>query len=131
MSAPTNRVCHFVIDCSDLDRATEFWTTALYANVVTVNPQSTDIYRKLRLPNSDINILLQQTDDPPKTEKSRMHLDIETEDVDAEVRRLVALGAIKVDHQQTRGWDFWILADPDGNEICVLDATALSAVRPR
>lgn len=49
-----------------------------------------------------------------------MHLDIETDDVPAEVARLEALGAVRWDHQQERGYDFWVLRDLFGNEFCVL-----------
>lgn len=50
-----------------------------------------------------------------------MHLDIETDDQEAEVRRLEALGATRYDHQQECGYDFWVLRDPWGNEFCVLE----------
>jgi len=49
-----------------------------------------------------------------------MHLDLETDDVEAEVRRLEALGAERWDHQTERGFDFWVMRDPWGNEFCVL-----------
>jgi hypothetical protein len=49
-----------------------------------------------------------------------MHLDLETDDIEAEVQRLEALGATRYDHQQERGFDFWVLRDPWGNEFCVL-----------
>ena len=52
--------------------------------------------------------------------KERVHFDIETDDVEAEVQRLEALGATRWDHQQERGYDFWVLRDPWGNEFCVL-----------
>jgi Glyoxalase-like domain len=41
-----------------------------------------------------------------------MHLDLEADDVEAEVRRLEALGAHRWDHQHERGFDFWVLRDP-------------------
>ena len=41
-------------------------------------------------------------------------------DVEAEVQRLEALGATRWDHQQERGFDFWVMRDPWGNEFCVL-----------
>jgi hypothetical protein len=41
-------------------------------------------------------------------------------DVEAEVQRLEAHGATRYDHQQERGFDFWLLRDPWGNEFCVL-----------
>ena len=81
-----------------------------------VNARST---RKLRLPDSAIRILLQKTADE-KTSKERMHLDLETDDVEAEVRRLEALGATRWDHQKERGFDFWVMRDPWLNEFCVL-----------
>jgi hypothetical protein len=49
-----------------------------------------------------------------------MHLDLETDDIEAEVKRLEALGATRYDHQQECGFDFWVLRDPWGNEFCVL-----------
>jgi hypothetical protein len=49
-----------------------------------------------------------------------MHIDLETDNVEAEVERLEALGAVRWDHQQERGFDFWVLHDPWGNEFCVL-----------
>jgi hypothetical protein len=49
-----------------------------------------------------------------------MHLDLETDDIEAEVRRLEALGATRYDHQQERGFDFWVMRDPWGDEFCVL-----------
>jgi hypothetical protein len=64
-------------------------------------------------------VLLQRTDDV-KVSKERMHLDLETDDVEAEVQRLEALGATRHDHQQERGYHFWVLRDPWGNEFCVL-----------
>jgi predicted enzyme related to lactoylglutathione lyase len=114
-----SRVCHFVVDCDDLDRAVAFWSAALDAREERLSEQSRDIYRRLRLPDSEIRILLQRTNDE-KRSKERMHLDIETDDVEAEVRRLEALGATRWDHQQERGYDFWVLRDPWGNEFCVL-----------
>jgi hypothetical protein len=49
-----------------------------------------------------------------------MHIDLETDDVEAEVQRLEALGAVRWDHQLERGFDFWVMRDPWGNEFCVL-----------
>jgi predicted enzyme related to lactoylglutathione lyase len=108
-----------VIDVDDLDRGIAFWSAALDATEEPISETSRHIYRRLRLPDSDIRILLQRTNDT-KLSKERMHLDLETDDVDAEVRRLEALGATRWDHQQERGYDFWVLRDPWGNEFCVL-----------
>lgn len=121
MNAHTSRVAHFVIDVSDLEQGTAFWSAALEAVEESINPESRQVYRRLRLPDSQIRVLLQLTDDP-KMCKERMHLDLETDDVEAEVRRLEALGATRWDHQCERGFDFWVMRDPWGNEFCVLQA---------
>jgi hypothetical protein len=76
----------------------------------------------VRCRNSVLSVLLQRTTDP-KGGKERMHLDLETDDVEAEVRRLEQLGATRYDHQQLRGHDFWVLRDPWLNEFCVLKTT--------
>jgi predicted enzyme related to lactoylglutathione lyase len=114
-----SRLCHFVIDVDDLDQAVTFWSAALDGIEESLSEKSRHIYRRLRLPDADIRVLLQRTDDE-KVSKERMHLDLETDDVEAEVRRLEALGATRWDHQRERGHDFWVMRDPWGNEFCVL-----------
>lgn len=119
MTHHRSRLCHLVIDCDDLDHAVRFWSAALDATEEPLGETSRHIYRRLRLPDSEVRVLLQRTNDT-KTSKERMHLDIETDDVEAEVARLMALGATPWDHQQERGYDFWVMRDPWGNEFCVL-----------
>ena len=119
MTHHRSRLCHFVIDVDDLDTGVAFWSAALDAEEEPLGDDSSRVYRRLRLPDSSVRILLQRTDDP-KTGKERMHLDLETDDVEAEVQRLEALGARRWDHQQERGYDFWVLRDPWANEFCVL-----------
>ena len=57
-----------------------------------------------------------------KTVKNRLHLDLTTaaEDRDAEIARLLALGARRVDVGQTGEESWTVLADPEGNEFCVV-----------
>lgn len=114
-----SRIAYFTIDVADLDAAVKFWSAALGAVTELGSPTGRHIYRKLRLPDADIRILLQRTDDV-KASKERMHLDLETDDVEAEVKRLESLGASRWDHQTERGYDFWVMRDPWGNEFCVL-----------
>jgi hypothetical protein len=58
----------------------------------------------------------------PKTVKNRVHLDLTTEaaDRDAEIERLLALGARRADVGQTGEESWTVLADPEGNEFCVI-----------
>jgi hypothetical protein len=71
-----------------------------------------------RLPDPAVEVASAQV--RPVATKERMHLDLETDDIEAEVQRLEALGATRYDHQQQRGFDFWVMRDPWGNEFCVL-----------
>ncbi|QGN34811.1 VOC family protein [Microlunatus sp. Gsoil 973] len=132
MTGHRSRLCQFVIDVDDLDEGVTFWSAALDATPEPLPEASTGIYRQLQLPDAEIRILLQLTHDP-KIKKEHMHLDIETDNVDAEVSRLERLGAKRWDHQQERGFDFWVLRDPWDNEFCVLQtifAQLLAARRP-
>jgi hypothetical protein len=115
-----SRVAHFVIDVDDLDQGVAFSSAALDAKEEPLSEASSQVYRKLRLPDSNVRILLQRTADPKTHKEERMHLDLESDDVEAEVRRLEALGATRYDHQQERGYDFWVLRDLWHNEFCVL-----------
>ena len=70
-------------------------------------------------------ILLLEVHDEKKV-KNRLHLDLRPDDLDAEVDRLLSLGATKVDIGQ--GEVSWVvLADPDGNEFCILQARTAPA----
>ena len=102
-----------VIDCKtdDLDKATDFWSQALGARASKL-PEADDAgYRQLDLPAQTVNVLVQQVQHP-----SRVHIDIESDDIEAEVRRLEALGARRV--QWVRRW--WVLEAPTGQRFCVV-----------
>ena len=107
-----------VVDCADLGRAAEFWTAVLgYAD-----GGGGDTYRSL-LPadGAGAEVLLQRTADA-KQGKNRLHLDLRTRDLDAEVRRVTELGARRQTAEPLRehGWTWHVLEDPDGNEFCVI-----------
>ncbi|MFC6343180.1 VOC family protein, partial [Nocardioides hankookensis] len=59
----------------------------------------------------------------PKTAKNRLHLDVAAPDVEAEVTRLVGLGATRVADTDEYGYTWTVMADPEGNEFCVARAT--------
>jgi catechol 2,3-dioxygenase-like lactoylglutathione lyase family enzyme len=112
-----------VIDCSDLERSAEFWTGVLgYAR----DGVATGRYQTL-LPadRRGAEILLQQVADG-KHGKNRVHLDLRTRDLEPELHRLISLGARVLTQEPVReaGWKWHILADPDGNEFCVLQPPA-------
>ena len=108
-----------VIDCSDLERSAEFWTGLLgYVR----DGVATGRYQAL-LPadGKGAEILLQRVPEG-KHVKNRVHLDLRTRELEAEAERLAGLGAQVLTQQPVTedGWRWHVLADPDGNEFCVL-----------
>jgi predicted enzyme related to lactoylglutathione lyase len=112
-----------VLDCSDLDRSAGFWAAVLgHVPEVTVSKR----YRSLIPASGDgIEILLQRVPED-KHHKNRLHLDLRTADLAAEVQRVLGLGATLLTTEPVieEGWRWHILADPDGNEFCVLQPPA-------
>jgi predicted enzyme related to lactoylglutathione lyase len=115
-----------VIDCSDLDRSARFWSGVLGYTAgppaAGTSAAGSDRYRGLQ-PESGagIDVLLQWVPDI-KRQKNRLHLDLRTPDLETEVGRVVGLGATLLTSEPVTedGWFWHILADPDGNEFCVL-----------
>jgi Glyoxalase-like domain len=58
----------------------------------------------------------------PKTAKNRMHLDLMSPDPEAEVVHLIELGATRVADMNEYGYEWTVMADPEGNEFCVAKA---------
>ena len=105
-----------VIDADDPDTLARWWADALGWTELIVD-QDGDVEIR-SAPERCPGILFQHVPDA-KTVKNRFHLDVRPDDRDAEVERLVALGATHVDIGQ--GTPSWVvLADPEGNEFCVL-----------
>jgi predicted enzyme related to lactoylglutathione lyase len=106
-----------IVDARDPVRLGRWWTEALGWVVVNDAPDEYEIRaRPDRLPG-----LLFVRVATPKAHKNRLHLDFRPDDRDAEVKRLVDFGATRVDVGQ--GEQSWVvLADPEGNEFCVLSS---------
>ena len=102
----------FIIDCQDgdLDSAAEFWSSALGLPLKAgYDPK----YVGLTTPPNGLAIEVQAVEHP-----SRVHLDIESDDVEAEVARLEKLGAKRIEKRQT----WWIMQAPTGHRFCVIRA---------
>jgi catechol 2,3-dioxygenase-like lactoylglutathione lyase family enzyme len=108
-----SRLHSVMMDANDLETATRFWSAALGMEIAELEPGSA--YARIESPIEGLTIELQRVPEP-KTCKSRVHLDIETDDVEAEVHRLEGLGA----HRREHIHDFWVMDDPSGNEFCVV-----------
>lgn len=112
------RLHHIVIDTHDLPGLASFWTQALGWRVLSERDQEIVIGTD---ENAPAGICFMPVTDA-KTVKNRVHLDLTTSaaDRDAEIGRLLALGARRVDIGQTGQESWTVLADPEGNEFCVV-----------
>lgn len=105
----------FIIDCDteDLDAAAAFWGAALGLDLQHSDDPAEAAYVELRTAPDDLHIEVQKV-----AHRSRVHLDIETDDIEAEVRRLEGLGAKRV--SAVRSWV--VMEAPTGQRFCVVRA---------
>jgi predicted enzyme related to lactoylglutathione lyase len=107
---------HLAIDCHDPRALARFWAAALDQQVLLEDDEEAIVGADkhsypglcfLRVPEG-------------KTVKNRLHIDLDPDDRDAEIERLIALGATRADVGQGPDVSWVVLADPEGNEFCVL-----------
>jgi hypothetical protein len=111
-----------VIDCKDPDELAQWWASVLNYDIAYQSPpEQTDREVVLSEPGGGWELLFGRNPDE-KEVKNRFHLDLRPDDRDDEVDRLVGLGATKVDIGQGPGATWVVLADPEGNEFCILRA---------
>ena len=108
-----SRLGCLIIDCQtdDLDREADFWRRALGGEIQRRYEPGDEDYRGLTTDESQPRILLQKV-----SHESRVHLDIETDNVDLEVERLKKLGAREID--RVRRW--CVMEAPSGHRFCVV-----------
>ena len=109
---------HIVVDAHDLPGLARFWTQALGWKVLSERENEIVIGTDV---NAPVGMCFMPVFDP-KTVKNRVHLDLTSSaaDRDQEIDRLLALGARRVDIGQTGAESWTVLADPEGNEFCVV-----------
>jgi hypothetical protein len=114
-----SRLAGFIIDCKtdNLQSAATFWGGALGMDVRPLPGDEGGKYVRLVDPHDRLHVEVQSVSHP-----SRVHLDIETDDVGAEVRRLEKLGAKKVQKMNT----WWVMEAPTGQRFCVVRAKGSS-----
>ena len=107
-----------VLDCTDPDELAEFWKAALDYQEVARD----ETYIGLRARNGSRPTLVLQRVPEGKVVKNRMHLDVFVDDFPADLRRLTSLGATTLvpDYHEADGTRLAVLADPEGNEFCLL-----------
>ncbi|MBA8888534.1 putative enzyme related to lactoylglutathione lyase [Dokdonella fugitiva] len=108
-----SRLSNIVIDCEvdDLAAAAEFWSRALGKPIASADQDGDGKYAELATAADEPLILLQKVDHP-----SRVHLDIETDDLEAEATRLEALGARRIAFRER----WWVMEAPTGHRFCVV-----------
>ena len=108
-----SRLCAVLVDCktSDVDEAASFWSQALGRSVDSDHPGTRGNYRMLETPPDEPIVEIQRV-----SHESRVHIDIETDDIPAEVARLETLGARVVDRLER-----WVVMQaPTGQRFCIV-----------
>jgi predicted enzyme related to lactoylglutathione lyase len=114
-----SKLAGFIIDCQtdDLTQAADFWGSALGMPVRELPADEAALYKRLEDSRHGLHIEVQKV-----SHASRVHLDIETDDIEAEVHRLEELGAKRI--QAVHTW--WVMEAPTGQRFCVVRAASTS-----
>jgi predicted enzyme related to lactoylglutathione lyase len=107
-----------VIDCLDPASLARFWGAVLDYQIVYEAPDEVVIAKDEHTYPGLIFVPVPEE----KSVKNRLHIDLNPDDRDAEIDRILALGATRADVGQTGEATWVVLADPEGNEFCVLRA---------
>lgn len=123
-----------VVDCHDVQAQSRWWAQALDWQVVHDSPEEVvlvpgwleeDSWQQIPWERRSPGLVFVQVPEG-KTVKNRLHLDLAphtSQDREAEIQRLLDLGATRVDVGQDAATVTWtVLADPEGNEFCVLSS---------
>jgi predicted enzyme related to lactoylglutathione lyase len=108
-----SRINGILIDCNvdDIAAAASFWAEALGRPIDPDHPGTREDYVMLETPPDEISVQIQRVD-----HESRIHLDIETDDIPAEVARLEKLGAVI--HERKERWV--VMRAPSGQRFCIV-----------
>lgn len=114
-NGPNSGLHGFIIDCKtdDLEGAARFWSEALRLPLKPSEDPAESSYRHLKAGPGGLDIEIQKVD-----HDSRVHLDLQAEDVAAEVKRLESLGAVVF--KQVKDWV--VMEAPTGHRFCVVPA---------
>jgi catechol 2,3-dioxygenase-like lactoylglutathione lyase family enzyme len=115
------RISELVLDCHDPERLAAFWCEVLGYQVIGREGYAIEIGPAEGFGGPQPTIVLDRSDEP-KNGKLPLHIDVNPTDRDqeAELRRLLDAGAVRADVGQTGEESWVVLADPEGNEFCLL-----------
>lgn len=111
----TLAMVNVTFDSTDPDKLAEWWARALGGQV---NPLAPGFFVTVSPPAGGPGLGFQKVDDPTPG-KNRVHLDFGARDAEAEVKRLVDLGATETGRHSMGDFGWVVLADPDGNAFCI------------
>lgn len=116
-----SRITELVLDCTDPERLATFWGEVLGYEVLGRE----DGWAEIGPPDQRTTLLFLRNPDR-KQQKLRLHIDVTATDreQEAELERLLELGATRVDISQGPDVSWHVLADPEGNEFCLLSGRA-------
>jgi predicted enzyme related to lactoylglutathione lyase len=104
-----------VIDVNDMEKCAKFWSQVLGADILFQNER----YPRLGQKGERSTLLLQKVPEQHK-EKNRVHIDLDVPDLEAAVNRVQDLGGRKLRQLTEYGIEWVVMADPDGNEFCLV-----------
>lgn len=113
------RLANVTFDAADPPALAAFWAAALGHPIDPVDPKAAGFFASIDSQAKDRPTWLFLKVPEDKAAKNRVHVDLEADDREAEVTRLVALGATRVADHQEWGMVWTVLTDPEGNEFCV------------
>lgn len=112
------KIGSIVVRCYEFDKMLQFWQQALQ---YVPREAPTNSWVVLRDPSGrGPNLSLERVQEKRSGKRSRLHLDLYTNNRKAEVERLVSIGATRYPWRYRQGSDFVVLEDPDGNLFCVV-----------
>ena len=125
MGPMTARLANVTFDCADAAKLAGFWSEVLGRPLATEPAPSEDVatigdggHGSSGAPNW----LFVRVPEPKPPSKNRVHVDLTADDREAEVQRLLALGATRIADQDEYGLRLTVLQDPEGNEFCLAQA---------
>lgn len=128
-----SRISHTTFDCRDAYALSTFWKSVLgYTDVPGDPNEAGDEECMIIPPNGEQKLLFVEVPESKRV-KNRVHLDLQPTDRDRddEIERVVGLGATPLhDHRKPDGSGWLVLADPEGNEFCILRSDAERERRP-
>ena len=121
----TARIAALTFDCDDALVVGRFWSAALGR---PLDPRASGDFASIGMPGHRDTSGWRLDEEPTllfakvpegKVAKNRMHVDLAAPDREAEVTRLVELGATRVADVDEWGYEWTVMQDPEGNEFCV------------